>query len=144
MIIHTTAEGISMARQLENDSTAFYKAAAVKYPELGEALLSFVQENRKFITNIERAYYGVITDAIEGCFALDLETDRYILELDLDALSGRTDFINQSVRNEEKIIRFYLEAGEQSKLMSDVSRSLTLTAKKRQPRLARLSEMLND
>ena len=31
--------------------------------------ISFAKENKKNIANIERVYYGVITDAIEGSYA---------------------------------------------------------------------------
>jgi len=136
MIIHTMAEGISLARKLENDSADFYTAAARDYPQLSETLLAFARENKKNITQTEQTYYGVITDAIEGCFALDLETGDYTPDLAHRSAQDSAAFIEQALRIEETIRQFYLAAGEQSKLMADVSRNFILTAKKHKNRIA--------
>ena len=142
MIIHTAAEGISMARQLETDSAAFYESAAGAYPRIGEKLLAMARENRKNISQIEQVYYGVITDAIEGCFALNLETDDYAIDIARKPGQDLKELIDQVIRNEERIQKYYLTAGEQSKsLMADVSRSFTLTAQKRKNRLAQLADL---
>jgi hypothetical protein len=143
MIIHTASEGISLARKLETDSAAFYEAGARAYPELYQALLTFARENQKNIKQIEQTYYSVITDAIEGCFALDLETDKYVPDTNLKGNAGLAGCIKQALQIEEIITQFYLDAGEQLKsLMTEVSRSFTLTAKKRKTRLIQLSEFM--
>jgi hypothetical protein len=143
MIIHTTAEGISTARKLETDSAAFYTAGAIVFPQFSQKLSGFARENQKFISQIEQTYYGVITDAIEGCFAFDLETDDFIPETVLKPGQDLKTMIDQAIGMEDKIQKFYLTAGEQAKsLMADVSRSFIMTAKKRKTRLAQLAELL--
>src|SRR5512136_2070491 len=88
MIINTIAEGMSLAKKLENDSGSFYEALAKKYPQGAETFLSLSKENQKNIQNIERAYYGVITDAIEGCYALNLETDYFQINTQIPEGAG--------------------------------------------------------
>ena len=143
MILHTASEGISFARQLENDSAEFYENLAQRYNKDAEALLSFAKDNKKNITQIERAYYGVITDAIEGCFAFNINPDDYALKT---AVQDGTDYaavLGQAVEIEEKIIKFYSDAAEQSKsLMADVPRAFTLVAKKRASRVEKLNSLL--
>jgi hypothetical protein len=143
MIIHTTAEGVSLARKLETDSAAFYEQNGQVYPQFSEALATFTRENKKNMVQIEQTYYSMITDAIEGCFALDLETDTYNLDIQIMTVPDVEAFVRQAIRMEEKIRQFYLTAGEQSKsLMTDLARSYNLTAKKRKARIEQLSGFL--
>ncbi|HOW53037.1 MAG TPA: hypothetical protein PLR60_00180 [Syntrophorhabdaceae bacterium] len=143
MIINTCSGAISFSRKLETESAAFYEAAAGHFSGDAEMFSSFAIENKKFITQIERAYYGVITDAIEGCFAFDLETDGYELGDAFSGQTGRADALKIAIEMEEKIINYYKEAAEQSKhLMADVPRSFNLVVKKRSGRIPRLKALL--
>ena len=83
MDLHTTSEVISFAKSLENEAVKFYENLSQRYTKDEDVLLSFVKENRKNIVQIERAYYGVITDAIEGCFAFNINSDEYTLKTEL-------------------------------------------------------------
>ena len=74
MEINTSSATISFARKLEEDSTKFYEDLSQRYPKNEDVFLTFAKENRKYIVQIERAYYGVITDALEGCFAFNINT----------------------------------------------------------------------
>lgn len=139
MKICTASEGISLAKKLENDSAAFYEAVAQKFPKEAETFLAFAKENKKNIMNTERVYFGVISDAIEGCYAFDLETDNYTFVNTLKANSVYADVLKQAVKIEEKIIQFYTDAAAQSKpLMADVPRAFELIARKRGTRLEKL------
>jgi hypothetical protein len=139
MIINTCSEGITLAKKLETDSAAFYEALAQKYPTKAETFLAFAKENKKTIVNTERTYYGVVTDAMEGCYAFNLDTDKYVLETKLAARATEKDAVAQAVKMEEKIIAFYTLAGEQGRaLMADVPRAFTLLAKKREARVTKL------
>jgi hypothetical protein len=141
MIIHTTAEGITLAKKLENDSAAFYESKARDYPQLGETLQGFAKENQKNIKNTEFTYYSAITDAIEGCFALNLETDNYVLDTAKKADLIAT-VIQQAAQMEETIRKYYMDAGEQMKAqMTDISRNFTLTAKKHNARIEQLTSL---
>ena len=143
MILHTASEGITFAKKLENDSAKFYEALAQRYNKDAEAFLSFAQDNRKNITQIERAYYGVITDAIEGCFAFNIDPDDYALKVAIQDGASYADILGQAVEIEEKIIKFYSDAAEQSKsLMADVPRAFTLVARKRNNRIPELKSLI--
>ncbi len=142
MIIHTAAEGITLARNLENESARFYEELAKQLPQNAETFLTFAKENKKYITQIERAYYGVITDAIEGCYAFNLESDKYKLDTAVPDKAEPAAVIAQAVKMEEKIVQFYDEAAEQSRsLMADVPRNFTIIAKKRDSRIAKLKTL---
>ena len=143
MILHTASEGITFARKLENDSAKFYEELAQHYTEDAETFLSFTKDNKKNITQIERAYYGVITDAIEGCFAFNIDPDDYPLKTVIQDGASYADVLAQALETEEKIIKFYSDAAEQSKsLMADVPRAFMLVARKRESRLEKLGSLL--
>ena len=143
MILHTASEGITFAKKLENDSAQFYEELAQRYTEDAEAFLSFTQDNKKNIAQIERAYYGVITDAIEGCFAFNIDPDDYALKVALQDGANYADVLGQAVEIEKKIIKFYSDAAEQSKsLMADVPRAFMMVAKKRENRIVILGSLL--
>jgi rubrerythrin len=143
MILHTASETISFAKKLENESAEFYKELCRKYARDQEILLSFAEENGKNITQVERAYYGVITDAIEGCFAFDVETDKYTFGTKLADNASYSDALGQALEMEEKITEFYSDAAEQSNsLMADVPRAFKMIAKKRKNREPKLRSLL--
>ena len=142
MIIHTASEGITLARKLENDSAEFYETLAQRYAKDSEGFLAFAKENKKNIVQIERAYYGVISDAIEGCFAFNIDTDDYALKIDIHDGADYADVLAQAIKLEETIIKFYTDAAEQSKsLMADVPRAFLLVAKKRAGRISKIKEL---
>jgi rubrerythrin len=142
MIIHTASEGITLARKLENDSAKFYEDMAGKYSKDAATLQSFAQENKKNIAQVERAYYGVITDAIEGGYAFNLDTDKYNLKTELAADAAYADSLKQALAIEEMITAFYNEAAKQSGgLMADVPRTFLLVAKKRTGRIEKLKQL---
>ena len=108
-----------------------------------DLFLPFVRENNDYITQVERAYYGVITDAIEGCFAFNLDLEKYALATGMGENTSYTEALNRALKMEETIIVFYLDAADQSKsLMADVPRAFKFVAKKRSNRQAMLKSML--
>lgn len=143
MKLQTASSVISFAKSLEDESAKFYEDLAQRYAQGKELSLSFAKENRKNMVEIERAYYGVITDAIEGCFAFDIEPDAYKIETALAEAASYHDALGKAIKLEEKIVKFYTDAAEQSKsLMADVPRAFTLIAKKRNNRIAKLRSLL--
>ena len=143
VILHTASEVITLSRKLENDSAGFYEELARRYATAAESFLAFAGENRKNVAQVERAYYGVITDALEGCFAFNINEDDYTLATELRGRAGYTDILNQAMELEKKILAFYTDAAGQSKsLMADVPRTFTLIARKREKRLAQLEALL--
>src|SRR4030066_1327462 len=77
MGISTCSGAISLSRELENGSAKFYEELSRKFEKDKDLFLAFAKENAKYVTQIKLAYYGVITDAIEGCFAFDLNPEDY-------------------------------------------------------------------
>jgi len=143
MEINTASATISFAKKLEEDSAKFYEDLSQRYAKDVDVLLSFAKENRKNIVQVERAYYGVITDAIEGCFAFNINPDEYTFKTELAEGASYSDALAKAVGMEEKIIKFYSDAAEQSKsLMADVPRAFILVAKKRDNRRAMLKSLL--
>jgi hypothetical protein len=136
MNINTISEGITLSRKLETESAAFYENLALRYPQSAQIFLSFAQENKKNVIQIERTYYGVITDAIEGCFALDIDPADFVLATNVSDQAGYPDVINLAVKIEEQIIGYYSLAAEQSKpLMADIPRVFIQLTRKRQNRI---------
>ena len=144
MELNTASEVISFARRLEEDGVKLYEDLSQRYVESRETWLSFAKENRKNVVQIERAYYGVITDAIEGCFAFKINPDEYTLKTELAENASYSDVLNEAINMEEKIIKFYSDAAEQSKsLLADVPRIFAIVAKKRGERRAKLESLLH-
>ena len=143
MTLNTTSETISFAKKLEEDSANFYRDLSQRYTKDGDALLSFVNENGRNIIQIERTYYGVISDALEGCFAFNVEPDEYTLKTELAEDVSYSDTLDKAVEMEEKIIKFYTDVAEQSKsLMADIPRAFRMVAKKRNNRKSKLMSLI--
>ena len=143
MKLHTASEVISFVKQLENESANFYKDLSEKYTKDEGVFLSFAKENERNITQIERVYYGVITDAIEGCFAFNINPDEYKFKTELVANASYSDALEEAVEMEGKIVKFYSDAAEQSKsLMADVPRAFAMIGKKRNNRETKLRSLL--
>jgi hypothetical protein len=145
MQLNTSASVISFAKQLEGDSAAFYEKMAEKYPKGAALFRTFSKENNNYTTMIQRAYYGVITDAIEGCFAFTVETDKYTFEKEPAKEPGYADTLNQAIDMEQKLMSFYTDAAEQSRaFMADVPRTFLIVAKKRKGREDKLRTLLKE
>ncbi|HEY82305.1 MAG TPA: hypothetical protein G4O01_03330 [Dehalococcoidia bacterium] len=143
MGLNTASEVISLSRQLEEAGARFYEELARRYPAHGEDFLSLARENKKNIVQIERAYYGVITDALEGGFAFNISQDEYALPTELAPETSSEEALARAIEMEEKMRRFYAEAAEQSRsLMADVPRVFAQIARKRDGRLSTLKALL--
>lgn len=143
MKLQTASAVISFAKSLEDESAKFYEDLSQRYAKDKDVFLSFAKENRKNLVQIDRAYYGVITDAIEGCFAFDIEPEAYTVETALAEATSYADALGKAIKLEEKIEKFYSDAAEQSKsLMADVPRAFVLIAGKRAKRGSELRSLL--
>ena len=143
MEINTASAVISFAKKLQEDGAKFYDSLSQRYPQGKDVFLTFAKENKKNIVQIERAYYGVITDAIEGCFAFNINPDEYTLKTELAERMSYSQALDKAVEIEEKMIGFYSNAAGQSKsLMADVPRTFTLIVRKRESRESKLRSLL--
>jgi hypothetical protein len=135
-MLQTTSEVLSFGRELEEDAARFYEELAKKDAGNKDTWLANAAENRKYVKQVERAYYSVITDALEGCFAFKIDPDKYKF-----SVAGK-ETVKKAIEIEEKIVAFYTDAAEQSKtLMADVPRALALVGKKHQARQESLKAM---
>jgi rubrerythrin len=142
MKLQTTSETISFVKDLEEKSAKFYEDVSQRYSQDKDVLLAFAGENRKYFKQIQRAYYSVISDAIEGCFAFNLNTDDYVFETDLPENTTYADALARAIEMEEKVLDFYHVAAEQSmSLMADVPRNFKIVAKKRKNRIPTLQSL---
>lgn len=143
MRLHTASEIISFAKELESQAAKFYEDASQRFTKDGNVFLTFAKENAKNESQIERTYYGVITDAIESCFAFNIESDEYTFETELTESASYPDALNKATEMEKKMVKFYSDAAEQSRsLMADVPRTFTLIAKKGGNRELQLRSLL--
>ena len=143
MQLHTASETISFVKDLEERSAKFYEALSHKYAANKDLWLSLAKENRRFAAQIQRAYYSVITDAIEGCFAFDLESEEHTIETGLSENATYSDAVYMALSMEKKIIEFYHTAADQSmSLMADVPRNFKMVTKKRSNRIDKLKSLL--
>src|SRR5512137_1040458 len=103
MSISTCSGAISLSRELENASAKFYEELSKPFEKDKDLFLAFAKENAKYVTQIERAYYGVITDAIEGCFAFDLNPEDYQIKAAPSQDANYSDALKEAMAMEEKI-----------------------------------------
>ena len=141
MRLNTASEAISFLRGLEARSVDFYVALSQHYEDKKELFLDFAKESKKNIANIERTYFGVISDALEACFAFDLDPSAYEIQDYLPKGNLKED-IAAALQMEAQIVKFYQDAAAQSRgLMADVPRVMERIAKNRQNRIAKIGEI---
>ena len=140
MKLNTTSAVISFAKELEENSIKYYEKLIQKFPQDKETFLSFIKESKKNIVLVQRVYYEVISDAIEGCFSFeDLDTDSYRFGIELPKDLSYPDVLEKAIKIEEKIQKYYLDSAEMSKsLMADIPRVFERIAKKRDTRKVEL------
>jgi rubrerythrin len=144
MKLNTASQVISFSRKLEEDGVSFYESLARQYTRDSEVLLGFARENRKNIMRVERAYYGAITDALEGTFAFDINPDEYAIEADAPQNVAYTDVISIANEMERKTAGFYNQAAEQAKsLLVDIPRVFLTMSRLRDDRQQKLADLLN-
>jgi hypothetical protein len=93
---------------------------------------------------IERTYYGVITDAIEGCFAFNLDQSKYGFDPVASPNLTFKEAADKAKKIEEKIIQFYSDVAAQCQsLMADIPIVIVFVsiANKRKQRLSRIQSL---
>ena len=142
MKLQTASSCISFAKGLEEQSAKFYQGLSQRYAEGEDIFLSFAMKNKKNGVQIERVYYEVITDAIEGCFAFEIDSGEYEIDTSLEDKASYADALAKAIEIEEKMKRFYEDAAEQAEsLMADVPRVFVRIATKRGERIAKLEAL---
>lgn len=132
MIMKTASEAISFSKELEEKAAAFYEALARKFPDKADEFKAMAKENRKMFEQIHRSYIGVITDAIEGCYAVNIESEDYNFDAEVHENAEISDVVEKAKNIENTIIKFYELAAEQSQsVMADVPRTFKIVVKKK-------------
>ena len=134
MELSTASAAVRFAKLLEDESRDLYERISERYPEWQSALAPYIRENTRNVGSIDRAYIGVVSDALDTQFAFEgVDTDDYRVITDLPDLPD--DVIAGLVANEETIIAFYHAAAASSRdLLADVPRAFDRIASKRSRR----------
>ena len=141
MELNTASAVMSFSRKLEEEGAATYEKLAKQFEQGAEIFKTLAAENKRTIIQVERAYYGVISDALDGTFAFKMNTSDFAFSPDISSADFATA-LKQVIANEKNVAAFYSKAGEQSKsLLSDVSRAFLLAARKRQDRILKLKTL---
>jgi len=136
MKLCTASETIRFIGELEEQLAVFGKGIAEKYRRDQQTWLAYAKENRTYVSQVQMAYQSAITDAIEGCYAFDLETDEFALNTGLTDETSYQHAVAMVVAAEEKMIHLYQTGAEQSgALLADVPRNFKIILKKRAYRL---------
>ena len=134
MKLNTASAAVRFAKQLEDDSRDLYERASERYPEWQSVLAPFIRENKRNVGSIDRAYIGVVSDALDTQFAFEgIDTDDY--ELSTDLPGSLVEVAALLAANEDTVIAFYRAAAESSRdLLADVPRAFDRIASKRSRR----------
>ena len=145
MKLNTCSAVLSFVTKLEEENAKFYEKLAQKYPEGRETFQSISKDNLKNKTMAERAYYGVITDALEACFSFEegLDPEAYTVKSEISEGASYTDALRTAIEIEETIQKVYTDAAALSEgLMADVPRAFKIIARKRGDRVSKLKALM--
>jgi rubrerythrin len=144
MELNTASAIINFALKLEDDAANFYESAARQYGELEELFEGFAKENVKFAKTVKRAYYEVISDALEAGFSFaGINANDYAIETGLPEGKSQVEVLEKAFQIEEKMEEFYSAAAGRSKsLMADIPRAFERLAERRAERKHSLTSFL--
>jgi hypothetical protein len=78
MELRTSSAVIGFAQKCETGTAQFYEGAASRFSDLEAIFRDFGKENAKNVQAIKRAYYSVISDALETGFSFkDLASESF-------------------------------------------------------------------
>ena len=142
MKLNTASAAVRFAKRLEDDSRLSYERVSARHPEWQEALAPFIRENKRNAGSIDRAYIGVVSDALDTQFAFEgIDTDDY--EVITELPDSPDQVIAVLAANEETIVAFYRAAADSSRdLLADVPRAFDRIASKRSGRAGALRALV--
>ena len=141
MELNTASAAVRFAKQLEDESRDLYERVTERYPELRSYFAPYIRENKRNVGSINRAYIGVVSDALDTQFAFEgIDTDDYGIATDLPAWPDEVAPVLAA--NEETILAFYRAAADSSRdLLADVPRAFDRIAAKRSRRIELLKTL---
>ena len=142
MEFNTSASIISYVSKIEPESASFYEEQAMRFEFLREQFLAFAKENRRSEKNIRRAYYNIVSDALETNFCFKgLRAEVALPELDSD--SAASEIVRASIEMEKGFVAFYEQAARLSRnLLADLPRAMERSARMRKARIEALIALL--
>jgi rubrerythrin len=137
----TAASVITYVSKIELDTATLYEQWGKLHEKLRELFDAFAKANRKNETRVKRAYYSVVSDALETGFCFkDLKADIVIPEFSKGA--SVSEVLNQAVTLEKEILDFYVKAANSSRaLLADVPRQMDKVSQERIKRVEQLKAM---
>ena len=139
----TAASVISFVERLEDQSTAFYKGLAERYPEGRDAFREFAESGQKDKRAIVRTYRETVSDALETGFSFQgLDLNAYETDTHLAEDAGIHEALDQALALEERAAAFYRDVAERSRsLLATIPMAFRSAAKRRERRKAILRKM---
>ena len=145
MQLCTTSETLSFIKDHERSLIDMYNRISERFPQYNAngLLAASAKEIKGYIQELDRSYYSVITDALEGCFGFDLTAEKYSIDADTpDGLSGES-CLQKAIAVETIMLALYEEAATQSgPLLADVPRSMRIIQRKRTKRLEGIKALI--
>jgi hypothetical protein len=137
----TAASVITYVSKIELDSATLYEQWGKLHEKLRDSFEAFAKGNRKNEQRVKRAYYNVVSDALETGFCFkDLRADIVMPEFSKGA--SVSEVLNLAVRLEKEIQDFYVKAANSSRaLLPDVPRQMDKVSQERTKRVGQLQAM---
>jgi hypothetical protein len=137
----TAASVITYVSKIELDSATLYEQWGKLHGNLRDYFEAFAKANKKNEQRVKRAYYSVVSDALETGFCFkDLTADIVIPEFSKKA--NVSDVLNLAVELEKAIQDFYVRAATSSRaLLPDVPRQMEKVSVERAKRVEQLQAM---
>jgi hypothetical protein len=137
----TAASVITHVSKIELDSAKLYEQWGKLHEKLRDSFEAFAKANRKNEQRVKRAYYSVVSDALETGFCFkEIRADIVIPEVSKGA--SVSEVLNRAVALEKEIREFYGKAANSSRaLLADVSRQMEKVSQERTRRVEQLQSM---
>jgi rubrerythrin len=137
----TAASVITYLSKIELDSAKLYEQWGTLHEKLRDSFGAFAKVNQKHEQRVKRAYYNVVSDALETGFCFrDLKADIVIPEFTKEA--SVSEILKLAVALEKEIRDFYMKAASSSRaLLADVSRQMEKVSQERTRRVEQLQAM---
>ena len=134
----TAASVITYLSKIELDSAMLYEQWGKVHEKLRDSFEAFAKANRKNEKRVKRAYYSVVSDALETGFCFkNLTTD--IIMPDFSKAVSVSAMVKLALELERGIQQFYVGAARSSRaLLGDVAREMEKIAQERSKRIEQL------
>ena len=144
-MLNTASGLIEYYTKYEDRIKSFYETLAEdeRCAANKELFKSMAEENEKHKKEVLRAYYEVITDAIEACYIRPLDETKYEVDTEITPEMTYADILRKAVDIEEKSRGFCAEAYRcTSGLLADISVAFRRVSRRKTKRAEKLKELL--